>query len=112
MIQLRPPNLPLLYKINLRDARRVERKNTLDANAVGNLADSDRLIQSRASAGDHNTFKVLDALFFALDHPDRNVHRVPGSKLRNILTELRSIDGVYDLFHGRIFYLSESGLPN
>jgi hypothetical protein len=100
VVQLSAANHARRHKIDLRDSRRVDREDTLDAHAIRDLADGHRLIQARTAARNHDTLEMLDALLIAFDDAHRHVNDVPGPELRNILTNLSKVDGVYDLFHG------------
>ena len=101
MVQLRATHFSFRYKIDLCDARRMYREDTLDPHAIRDFADGHRLIQARAAPRNDDTLEMLDALLIALDDPHRHVDDVPRPELRNILTNLSKIDGVYDLFHVR-----------
>src|ERR1051326_3331267 len=74
IIQFRAPDFAARHHFDLLDARRVERKDALDAEAVGDLPDGEVGAVSFAGDADHDAFEDLGPLLFSLDdfdvHPD------------------------------------------
>ena len=68
--------------LDLLDARRVDHEGPLHADAAGDAAHGDLLVQATAAQAHDRPLEDLDALAVALDHLDRHANRVAGGDLR------------------------------
>src|SRR5215212_5436209 len=68
IVELRATNASATDHLDLGDHRAVERKNALDSDAVGDLADRERLAHAATALGDAHAFKSLDSFLVALTH--------------------------------------------
>jgi hypothetical protein len=69
------------------DNRRVQRKNSFDANAEAGLSNGDRFARAAVLAGDADTFKCLQTLFrFRLLDAHVHPHGVTGLKVRDVIS--------------------------
>src|SRR5262249_51641413 len=75
VVQLGPADLAGALHLDLGDARRVQREDALHALALHDPADSERLAQPLALAGDHHALEDLDALLAALQDALMHVDR-------------------------------------
>src|SRR5262245_8592610 len=90
----------MLDHLDLGDRRPVQRERALDAHALADLADGERLAQAAAAHVDDLSAKLLLALLVALDHPHRDLDGIPGPELRAVGLDV----GGFHLFqqaHGR-----------
>src|SRR5260370_3334660 len=88
VIELGAPYLAAPHDLDRIDQRRIERKDALDALAVGNLAHREVLVEARSGAADAHALIVLDAAAFALHHLDVDQDGVAGLERRNGFAEL------------------------
>lgn len=82
VVKLRPPHTPSLEDFNLIDRRRNDRKNTLNTNAVGNLADSERFTIACATTLNNGALKLLHAFFISFFDFYVNIDCVAGLEIR------------------------------
>ena len=68
IVELGATHFALRNNLDLGDTWAVERVNTLHPGAVGNLANSEGLVDPGATDGKHDALEHLDALFTAFDH--------------------------------------------
>ncbi len=68
IVELGATHFAFRNNLDLGDTWAVERVNTLHSGAVGNLANSEGLVDSGAADGKHDALKHLDTLFTAFDH--------------------------------------------
>ena len=73
IIQLGPANLTIANHLNVVDGRRVDGEHLLHANAIGNTADSDGLLDAAMLLGNDGTLKHLNTL--AGTEKDQPQHR-------------------------------------
>lgn len=99
VVELRAADLAGLHEVDLGDAGAVDREDTLDANAVRHLADRERLVHAGSLAGDHDSLKVLNTLFFALNDLHGHVQRVASPELGDVAAEMAATDRSNYLFH-------------
>src|SRR5581483_10427432 len=85
IIELGAADLAAAQDFDRVDHRRVQRKDALNALAVGNLAHGEILVESRAGAADADAFIGLHARPLALDDLDVDSERVAGPEVRNVL---------------------------
>src|SRR5581483_7184999 len=81
------------------DARGVDRKNALHADAVGNLAHGEHGAATAARDADHDALEDLGALFLAFDDFDVDSHGLAGPKSRRFLLDLlgfQSADSIHN----------------
>src|ERR1051325_2796182 len=76
VVQLRATHATTTHHGDIANHRAVYRENALDADAVGNLADSERLTDTAAATGDTNAFERLNALLVAFLHAHVNAQRI------------------------------------
>src|SRR5688572_12801055 len=76
--------------------RRVQRKDTLDADAVRDLADGERGARGAAGALDANALEGLDALLLALLDLHEDLDGVTDAEIGDIAFELALLDGLDD----------------
>ena len=88
VVQLSATHLATAHYLNLSDTRSMQREGTLNAFAVGNLADGKRLVHAGTTLADHDTLKYLYALFAAFDHAAVYLHSVAHVEGRHIVLEL------------------------
>jgi hypothetical protein len=72
----------------------MDREGALHADAEGDLADRERLVQAPALATDHHPVEDLDPLPVPFDHPHVDLHGVAGTELGQVVAEERAIDEV------------------
>src|SRR5580693_1526165 len=94
VIELGAPDLAAAHDLERIDHRRIERKHTLDAFAVGDLAHREVLVEAGPGAGDADALIGLDSGALAFDHLDVDRDRIArleiregpgGGKLRHLL---------------------------
>src|ERR1051326_461476 len=98
IIQPGAANTPLLLHLDLRDARRVQRKNSLHTFTVGDSAHSKCFIQPSAFAPNYDSAKYLDSLFVAFYHAGLNANGVAHLKRVGAIFLLLFLKGTYVLF--------------
>jgi hypothetical protein len=80
----------------------VERETTLDAFAVGNLADGERGVHASATTGDHNAGENLDTLLAAFDNAGVDLDRIADIEVNDVRFQLLLLDFLDDV-HGSSF---------
>src|SRR5277367_2448760 len=83
VIELRPSHRAASYDLDQGDARRIEREDTLDPLAIGNLPQREVRVDPGILAGDANALERLDALALAVNDLDADTHRVAGLEARD-----------------------------
>src|SRR5258708_1041323 len=78
----------------------MERKDTLYADTVGDLADGKRGAIPAAIHLDDDTFERLDTLFFALDDADLQTQRITDAKRGEVLAQSALFDLLNNAVHG------------
>src|SRR4051794_38327073 len=85
VIQLGATHLAAAHHLDRVDHRRHHGEHTLDAFAVGNLADGEALVEASAGAADADAFIGLHAAAVAFDHLDVDDQGIAGPELRDLL---------------------------
>jgi hypothetical protein len=80
VVEARAPHVALRDHLDLLDARRVQREDALDADAVGDLADGERRARATAVLTDHDALEDLDALLVAFLDQTCEHERCPPSE--------------------------------
>src|SRR5262249_35028091 len=98
---------------HLRDERRMQREDSLDAFVVHDAANGERLVDPAALAHDDGAAEDLDAFLVAFDDSRRDVNGITDAKLRDVLLQVRLLDGFDDTVgHGWLrFPISHLRLP-
>ncbi len=96
-----------LTDLDALDARAVQQKRLLDADAVRDSAHRDRLSGAAALAHDYHAFEHLRAFFAALNDFGIDFDRIARAKLRDGILELVSVQGI-DHIHGSGFLTRNS----
>src|ERR1700733_7454262 len=106
IIELGAPHLAAPHHLDRVDHRRIKRKDTLDAFAVGNLADGEILVEPGPGAADAYSFVGLHAGALAFDDLDVDHHGVARLKFGDFLAggELRHlfVFDFLDQVHGEV----------
>lgn len=101
IVQLGPPGNALALDLDLADSRRVQWELPLDALALHDPANGERLAATGARAGNHRAIEDLRPLFVAFQDADMHVHRVADLKRRQLRLQARLLDLGQDfLTHG------------
>src|ERR1700682_51166 len=99
VIQLRPAGPAFLLHFHFRDARRMERKHTLDAFAVGNAADGKGFVEPASFSANNDSGKNLDSFLVAFDDAGVEAHAVANFKFRDVGLDLFLFDSVNNPVH-------------
>src|SRR5436853_1034035 len=99
VIELRATHPALGVDLELSDGGRVDRERPLHADAEGDLADRERLLEAAALTPDHDALEDLDALAVPLHDADVHLHGVARPEIRQVVTEVGTVDEV-GLVHG------------
>lgn len=91
--------LRFLFDFDLGDIWAVDREYLLDAFAIRNAANRERLLNTGALASDHDTGKHLDTTFFAFSYQGVYLDTVAYLERRDFGLELFFRKFVYDLVH-------------
>ena len=86
-VELGAPHLVVAQHLDLLDARRVQQKRTLDADAMGGHAsDGEAGTGGLVAAGhaDHHALKDLNTLTAAFDNTGMHAHSVTDPQIRNV----------------------------
>jgi len=94
VVELCSTNIAALRYFDLLDRRGVNRERTLDSDAVAELADRIRLLQSPTLATDYVTLEDLNALFAALDDAYVDLQFVARLKVGDVATKRVVVDDV------------------
>lgn len=81
IVELGATHFACRNNLDLGDTWAVERVNTLHSGAVGNLANSEGLVDSGAADGKHDALEHLDALLTAFDHPIVDLYGVTDAEV-------------------------------
>ena len=84
IVQFRAADTALTQNLEAGDTRGMDRENTLDALAVGDAAQRDRLGDAAAVTRNHNALEGLDTLFATFDNLHADFQRVANRELRNV----------------------------
>ena len=84
VVEARPTNVATCDDLDLFDARRVERENTLDADATGDLPDREGRACAPTALADHNAFEDLDTLLVTLPNTEVDVDCVAHPKREKV----------------------------
>src|SRR5687768_7026782 len=95
--------------LDLVDARCMHHEGALDADAAGDAANGDGLVQAAAAHPHHGALEDLNPLAASFDHLHRDADRVAGGDLRDVGAELLALE-LLDGVHGRSD-LVIAGLP-
>src|SRR5579862_3531367 len=87
--------------LQLVDSRRMHRKDSLDADAVRNLANGEGRAVGAAIYFDHDAFEGLDALLLAFDDLDVNANRVADAEFRQVLAQAPLFELLDNGVHGK-----------
>src|SRR6185369_9315435 len=86
VVKLCSANASALHEIDVVDDSRVQRENSLDANAETRLTHRNRLAGATMFACDYDAFKNLQSLFgLGLFDPNMHTDRIAWLKLWNII---------------------------
>src|SRR3984957_4001231 len=88
VVQLGPANVSPGHDLDLLDGRGVHRESTLDADAIADLADRERLAGAPALAADHDALDVLDPGPVTFSNPDVHLQGVAWPEGRNVRPDL------------------------
>ena len=78
-----PAHPAATHSLNVGEHRAVHRENALDADAVGDLADRERLADTAAAARDADALEGLDPLLLTFLHADVDTQRVTSAERGN-----------------------------
>src|SRR5207247_4279587 len=78
--------------LDLRDGRRMEGENALDADARRDLADGERRVDPGAAAADADTLERLQPLLIALAYAHHHAHGIPRIERRDVGLEPLALD--------------------
>jgi len=98
VVELGAANVSAGYDFNVLKDGRVDREDPLDADAVGNLADRERLANAAVLTADDDALENLDSLLIALDDLDMHFDRITDLERGDIFPHLfkfQKIDGVH-----------------
>src|SRR5262249_40201580 len=85
VVKLGPANLAAAHDLDRIDRRRIERKHTLDAFAVRDLAPREVLVESATGPADAHALISLYARAVAFDHLHIHQHRIAGPEVWDLL---------------------------
>ncbi len=88
IVQLRSANLTFADQLNVIYTRAVNRERTLNANAVRNTANGERLADTAIALGNHGALKRLQTLARTFDNLDEHPNGITNVKMRHILAHL------------------------
>ena len=80
------------YDIDVIYDRRVQREDSLDADAEANFSNGDALASSAMLAGDHDAFKNLKTFFVAFLNSDVDFDGITGLERRDVFPYLRLLN--------------------
>jgi len=87
-VQLGAADLATVGDFDLRDTRSVQRENTLNTFAVGNLAHGERGVHAGTTTSHHDASENLDALFATFNNAAMNLHGVSDIEIGDVLLQL------------------------
>src|SRR5438132_1405512 len=82
----------LAHQLDLRDRRRVQGEDALDAHARRDLTNRERGVDPGTAAGDAHTLECLESLFVALAHAHHHADGVARVERRNVGLETLALD--------------------
>ena len=82
------------------DTGAVQREGALDADAVGNAADGERLADAAVAAGNHGAFERLQTFTAAFDDLHENANGVAHAESGDVTAELFTLQRTDDFVHG------------
>jgi hypothetical protein len=103
VVELGAADLALVGDFNLGNAWGVERENTLNAFAVGNLADGERSIHTGTATSEDDACEDLDTLFATFHNAGVNLDGVANVEVCNFALKLLLLDLIDDV-HGVVLY--------
>jgi len=86
--------------LELLDSRRVEREDSLDADAVRDLADCESCAAAAAVDFNYYAFKGLKTFFFTFDNFALEAHSVADMDLGQVFTQTSLFELLDDAIHG------------
>src|SRR5262249_52390718 len=92
VVQAGAADVTLGHDLDLLDARRVQREDALDADAVRDLADRERGARAAAVLADDDALEHLDALLVAFLDQRVNANAVARAKVRDVLAPVGALD--------------------
>src|SRR3954464_10338137 len=87
VVKLGAANAAATHDLDLSDHRAVERKDSLDADAVRDLANGEGRADSTAALGDADALEGLDSFLVALANSDVDAEGVTGPERGNVVAE-------------------------
>src|SRR5262249_50748320 len=109
VVQPSAPHLAVRHHLDPVDAGRVQRKRSLYAYTVGDLADGERrAVRAVGPANDH-PLEHLDPLLLTLDDFHVDPHGIPGFEIGHLGLELLGFDLVDEVCHGHAFSVPSGG---
>jgi len=90
---------------------RVDREGTLYAYAVGNTTDGEGLSCGTVLAGDNSAFKSLKSLTGSLNYLNEYLNGVANLEIRNVVTKLFSLNGLYNGHNSKLLSPKAFVLP-
>ena len=97
VVQLRAANITSTGNLDLLDDRSVQWKRALNANTIGDLANSKGLTDARSGSGDDDSLEHLNTGLVSFNDLDINLEIVTGSEFRDVIAERTLIDHVEGL---------------
>ena len=80
----------------------MQRENSLDADAIGNLAHRERRAIAAAVDFDHHALERLDAFLLALANLHMDADAIADAKLREVASKTSVLDLLDDAIHGKM----------
>src|SRR6478672_7868879 len=88
IVELRAAHASTANDVQIADHRAVNREDALDADAVGDLANGERLAHAAAAPCDAHAFERLEPLLFPFLHSHVHAEGVTRAKGRNVRAEI------------------------
>src|SRR5436190_5235020 len=107
IVEPRAPDFAARHDLDPLDARRVQREDALDADAVRDLPDREGGARTAAVLADHDALEDLDALLVAFLDQRVNANAVAGAKIGQIGAPIAALDLLQQRMqaHGKPVYL-------
>lgn len=100
VIELCPPCSAAANRLDIDDARRMQRKDPFDTLVIDDSPDCECFIDSAASARDYSACKYLYTLFFALLDGATNIYGIADFKVRRFFLETFAFNSIEHLSFG------------